>query len=279
MEDALLENPPPPPFSSISEDLFSYFNDSFVSQAPSVLLENTEEPIINSSSSSSDTPTSPGTPNESSPILLSQPPQQIVPPPMNFIPSFSEVFVPEPQEQPLKELVEIKPDPVATAFETINEAHAKKHTRKKRKLNDSKAQAVESSTIKGSVKKAIDPNNLLKLSREELSGLSSQEFEEYVRQLTAQRELTAEELKELKRQRRLIKNRESAHASRQRKKNYVEALEAQVANLATENANLKERITSLSTENTKLKEEVCTHFQIFVVSTISTLSKSLNPIL
>jgi regulator of replication initiation timing len=181
---------------------------------------------------------------------------------MNFIHPFSEVFVAEQQEQPLKELVETKPDPVATAFETINEAHSKKHTRKKRKLNNSKAQPVESTT-KGSVKKTIDPNNLLKLNREELSGLSSQEFEEYVRQLTAQRELTAEELKELKRQRRLIKNRESAHASRQRKKNYVEALEAQVASLATENANLKERITSLSTENTKLKEEVCFHFQIF----------------
>jgi hypothetical protein len=99
-------------------------------------------------------------------------------------------------------------------------------------------------------------DSLLKLTRDDIVQLSSQQFEEYVRQLTAQRELTPEERKEFKRQRRLIKNRESAQASRIRKKKYIETLEAQVTTLATENTNLKERITSLTSENAKLKEEV-----------------------
>jgi hypothetical protein len=99
-----------------------------------------------------------------------------------------------------------------------------------------------------------DPDQ--KLSREELLNLSSKKFEEYVRRLMAKRDLTSEERKELKRQRRLIKNRESAQASRQRKKNYMETLEQQVATLNSENNRLREHITALGTENKNLKDEV-----------------------
>jgi hypothetical protein len=250
MEDALLENPPPPPLS-LTDDFLEYFNDTFSPHAPSILGNDNDDVILNSSSNSSETPTSPSTPLEANATQL--PAQQPAEESLNLEAAFSSPVV-EPQPQPPKEFVEVKPDPTANVFETINEAHSKKRTRKKRKLNDQTAHSVEAASKTSS--KKTDPSNLLVLSREELVGLTSQEFEEYVRQLMAQRQLSPEEMKELKRQRRLIKNRESAQASRQRKKNYVETLEAQVTNLATENANLKERITSLSTENARLKEEV-----------------------
>jgi hypothetical protein len=60
----------------------------------------------------------------------------------------------------------------------------------------------------------------------------------------------------LKRQRRLIKNRESAQASRQRKKSYIEKLEAKVAALTTTNAQLRDQITNVQKENGSLKQEV-----------------------
>jgi len=74
--------------------------------------------------------------------------------------------------------------------------------------------------------------------------------------VTDTRELTQNEKNELKRQRRLIKNRESAQASRQRKKSRVDELERKVNDLANENSVLKENISALSTENAQLKSEV-----------------------
>jgi len=56
------------------------------------------------------------------------------------------------------------------------------------------------------------------LSRDELLSFTSKQFEDYVQKLEHGKSLSGEEKKELKRQRRLIKNRESAQASRQRKK-------------------------------------------------------------
>jgi hypothetical protein len=262
MEDTLLDNPFPPPFST-TDDFYASFNDPYPSQMHSILTDDNDEAILNSSSNSSETPTSPSTPIDSNLILPPpSPPLPLVPTQqtpqelLSFELPFSSTFVSESQAQESKQLVEAKPDPAAAlAFETVHEFNSSKRTRKKRKLNDSTTHSVKS-TPKNASKIQTNPNNLLKFSREDLSGLTSQEFEEYVRQLMAQRELTPAEIKELKRQRRLIKNRESAQASRQRKKNYVGTLEAQVASLANENANLKERITSLATENARLKEEV-----------------------
>jgi hypothetical protein len=96
----------------------------------------------------------------------------------------------------------------------------------------------------------------ISLSREELLSFSSEQFEDFVMQITAVRDLSQSEKNEIKRQRRLIKNRESAQASRQRKKSHIDELERKVKDLGNENIHLKEKISSLDHENTYLKKEL-----------------------
>lgn len=101
-----------------------------------------------------------------------------------------------------------------------------------------------------------EPQDFLFLSREDLLKLSSKELEDYAQTLAATRPLTVEEEKLLKRQRRLIKNRESAQLSRQRKKIYIEDLERQVSALTAENIHLSKKLSALSVNNHSLVEEV-----------------------
>jgi len=100
------------------------------------------------------------------------------------------------------------------------------------------------------------PEISINFSREELLQISSDDYEEHVRQLSALRPLSSSERNMIKRQRRLIKNRESAQASRQRKKDYVGDLEKKVGDLFSSNAKLKEEYSSLTAENRQLKNEV-----------------------
>jgi len=67
--------------------------------------------------------------------------------------------------------------------------------------------------------------------------------------------LTEDEERQLKRQRRLIKNRESAQLSRQRKRLYIEELEKKVTALSAENTELIKQVTLVTSENGSLKEE------------------------
>jgi len=62
--------------------------------------------------------------------------------------------------------------------------------------------------------------------------------------------------KDVKRQRRLIKNRESAQASRERKKVYVQGLEKRVDDLAQSNNALNSKVLSLEEENMLLREKL-----------------------
>jgi len=68
--------------------------------------------------------------------------------------------------------------------------------------------------------------------------------------------LSPEELKQLKKQRRLIKNRESAQLSRLRKKNHMETLEVQVQQLEKERAQLTAQMERLTEENKMLKKQL-----------------------
>jgi len=94
------------------------------------------------------------------------------------------------------------------------------------------------------------------LSVDKLSAMSSQKLEEYAQNLAELRPLTSEEEKQLKRQKRLIKNRESAQLSRQRKKHYVEELEAQVKALTAENLQMQAQMQQINTKNQQLESQV-----------------------
>mmetsp|Transcript_55504 Transcript_55504/g.116162 ORF Transcript_55504/g.116162 Transcript_55504/m.116162 type:complete len:309 (-) Transcript_55504:117-1043(-) len=68
--------------------------------------------------------------------------------------------------------------------------------------------------------------------------------------------LTPEEVKLLKKRKRLIKNRESAQLSRQRKRLRLETLQAEVLHLEDENKALHSRVDQLMEENAALKRKL-----------------------
>jgi len=99
-------------------------------------------------------------------------------------------------------------------------------------------------------KGAEDANEVSEL---DLLHLSLTEYEELVTSITSGRDLSPNEKQQFTRQRRLIKNRESAQASRQRKKSYIEDLERKVNELVNENAQLKQTVTTLTSEKNRLE--------------------------
>jgi len=126
----------------------------------------------------------------------------------------------------------------------------------KRRKTDSLKE--ESLTIPENLKQAFAAaeRGQIILSKEELLNLSSSLHEELLARVRNHRDLSTVEKQSVKRQRRLIKNRESAQASRQRKKTYVEELEKQVADLTNEKNQLIHNTSALSTENMFLKSQV-----------------------
>jgi len=70
------------------------------------------------------------------------------------------------------------------------------------------------------------------------------------------RQVAPEAEKQQKRQKRLIKNRESAQLSRLRKKLYIEELERKVTHLTTDNETLTKQVNSLNGDKKRLSEEV-----------------------
>jgi hypothetical protein len=62
-----------------------------------------------------------------------------------------------------------------------------------------------------------------------------------------------DEEKQLKRQKRLIKNRESAQLSRLRKKIYIEELERKVTSLNSDTENLSRQVSQLQSDKKKLQ--------------------------
>jgi hypothetical protein len=68
---------------------------------------------------------------------------------------------------------------------------------------------------------------------------------------------SSEEERQIKRQRRLVKNRESAQLSRMRKKIYIDDLEGKVSTLMTENSSLKAEVLNLQNVIKQLSAETC----------------------
>jgi regulator of replication initiation timing len=96
----------------------------------------------------------------------------------------------------------------------------------------------------------------VQLSRDDLLKVSSKQFEDFITQITANLTLTAAEQKEIKRQRRLVRNRESAQASRLRKKENMDVLQQKISQLQNENSQLNKKVAQLEVENNKLRGEV-----------------------
>jgi len=94
------------------------------------------------------------------------------------------------------------------------------------------------------------------LTRDQLLTISSQQVEDYTREIKKARSLTPAEEKELKRQRRLVKNREYAQQSRNKKKVQERGLQGQIDILTLENSQLKNECSTLKTENLLLKQQI-----------------------
>jgi len=93
------------------------------------------------------------------------------------------------------------------------------------------------------------------LKRDQLLTISSAEHEAFVQRLANTRDLTDAELKEVKRQRRLIKNREYAQTSRQKKKVTMGHVKEQVGSLESENDDLKMELAKLRARCSELELE------------------------
>lgn len=91
------------------------------------------------------------------------------------------------------------------------------------------------------------------LSEEELLKFDSKGIESYIKSITSSRSVSPAEEKEMKRIRRLIKNREYAQSSRDKRKAYMEEMEAKLNVVHTEKAALQQRINALELENKTLK--------------------------
>lgn len=151
----------------------------------------------------------------------------------------------------------------ATSEEDSEEDKKAKRPQKKRKLSTTtsvssitKTKAAKQKEKEKEISIEINADRPFGLTRDELLTISSAQFEAYVNKLTEKRDLTSQEKSELKRQRRLIKNRESAQASRQRKKVNMEQLESKVQELENERQTLKEQVAALANANSRLEAEL-----------------------
>jgi len=92
--------------------------------------------------------------------------------------------------------------------------------------------------------------------RDELLQISSDDFDNYIEKLEKTKTFSKGDKKEIVRQRRLIKNRESAKESRKRKKSHVSELEDKVNILSDINGKLQSSFNAVSQENMHLKIEL-----------------------
>jgi len=116
--------------------------------------------------------------------------------------------------------------------------------------------SIPSTNTNNTAWKVPGKNGPLSLSREDLLQLTSKAFENYIRQVLSVRKLSQDEMDQLKKQRRLIKNRESAQLSRNRKKIHVDEIESKLNTLVTERDAANRQLAIVSMERDKLKQEL-----------------------
>ena len=152
-----------------------------------------------------------------------------------------------------------EPQPIQLSFQTPpqitpqitpqpkNTENVKKPSKKRQRTEE----IIEDDTIpvKGNVKSVT-------LSKEKLLSMSSSQLNDHISKLSLGREFSRDEQLEIARMKRLVRNRESAHASRERKRVKMEVLEAQVRKLEQEKAAIQNFANQLSLENSALKEQL-----------------------
>ena len=126
--------------------------------------------------------------------------------------------------------------------------------------NAGKAKSSGSGAASGSNSKKrarVEPDiRSVTLSREQLLTMTSEELDAFTERLKADHPLTPHEMRELKRQRRLIKNREYAQASRVKKKVVLSDLGVKFNELESERNALALRVQTLEIENSELRRQL-----------------------
>jgi len=140
----------------------------------------------------------------------------------------------------------LPPLPIAEVTHQVNEDEEEEIEKKTKKRR--RNQANTSTKLKVSKFEPLSPEELLKLD--------SNEIEEYIKNISNTRSLAPSEEKELKRVRRLIKNREYAQSSRNKKKQYMEEMEKKISDIAEGKTLLQKRVEELEQENKVLKSQL-----------------------
>lgn len=112
------------------------------------------------------------------------------------------------------------------------------------------------------------------LSKKQLHTLSSEEYEDLVKQVRCHRALTEQEVSVYKENKRLIRNREAAQNSRTKKKTLIEQLEHQIEKTREENFQMEKDMEKLGATNQSIREEL--HFLMTLISQSSALSSAFS---
>lgn len=135
--------------------------------------------------------------------------------------------------------------------------HGGQPANKLRKVSETKANPIViGQTTSQDVKLDHNSVEVVTVPRDLLLTFTRQDLDTFVQQATQGRKLTKEQRQEVSRQRKLIKNRKSAAASRKRKKEQLGTLEEHHAVLSDKNSELKEKFAALRSTNTAIKDEL-----------------------
>jgi len=120
--------------------------------------------------------------------------------------------------------------------------------RRRNDMTEEEMRKKEEAGIPDSEDSDSEERRLVRLSRSTLLVMTSAQIGQYIRYLRGTFQLTKGQIEELRRQKRLVKNRESAKSSRKKR-------EAQVCDLQERLTQMESRIEALTKENARLNEE------------------------
>lgn len=147
---------------------------------------------------------------------------------------------------------------VNSAVESVGPSVSPMAHNKSKSAGSSPASHNSGANASNSKKRArVEPDlRSVTLTREQLLTMTSEELDTFTERLKADHPLSPHEMRELKRQRRLIKNREYAQASRVKKKVVLSDLGSKFSDLENERNTLAIRVQALEIENTELRRQL-----------------------